>query len=77
MKVYHGDMSRTNIDLPDDLVEQAMQMYHLATKREAVAFALQRLVGDPMSREEMLAMRGSGFDLDLEELRPGWEPPEW
>jgi Arc/MetJ family transcription regulator len=70
-------MSRTNIDLPDDLVERAMQMYHLASKREAVALALQRLVGEPMSREETLAMEGSGFDLDLEDLRPGWEPPEW
>ena len=68
-------VSRTNIDLPDDLVERAMRMYHLKTKREAIALALQRLVGEPMTRDEQLAMEGSGFDLDLDELRPGWEPP--
>ena len=70
-------MSRTNIDIPDDLVERAMQMYALETKREAVILALKQLVGgDPMTREELLAMEGTGFDIDLEELRPGWEPPE-
>ena len=70
-------MSRTNIDIPDDLVQRAMQMYVLETKRDAVILALKQLVGgDPMTREEMLAMEGTGFDIDLEELRPGWEPPE-
>ena len=29
-----------------------------------------------MTKEELLAMEGTGFDLDLAELRPGWEPPE-
>ncbi len=75
--VYDGEMSRTNIDIPDELVQRAMQMYALETKRDAVILALKQLVGgDPMTREELLAMEGSGFDIDLEELRPGWEPPE-
>ena len=64
-------VSRTNIDLPDDLVERAMRMYQLKTKREAVALALQRLVGEPMTRAEMLAMEGSGWDGDLEAMRSG------
>jgi len=70
-------MSRTHIDLPDDLVERAMAIYHLKTKREAVAFALQRLVGEPITREEMLAMEGTGLDLDMETLRPRYEVPTW
>ena len=64
-----GRMSRTNIDLPDDLVERAMRMYHLKTKREAVALALERLVGAPMTREEMLALEGMGWEGDLDEMR--------
>ena len=69
-------MSRTNIDLPDDLVERAMRAYRLETKRDAVVLALQQLVGEPMTRDQMLAMEGSGFDRDLDEIRPGWKAPE-
>jgi Arc/MetJ family transcription regulator len=75
--VYDRTMSRTNIDLPDDLVARAMAMYHLKTKREAVALALRRLVAEPLSREEALAMEGTGFDLDMETLRPGEEVGDW
>lgn len=62
-------MSRTNIDIDDELVERAMRLYRLPSKREAVHLALRRLVGDPMSREEALAMEGSGWGGDLDELR--------
>lgn len=46
-----------------------MRRYDLATKREAVDFALRRLVGPVMSREEMLEMEGSGWEGDLDQLR--------
>lgn len=62
-------MGRTNIVIDDDLVDRAMQIYRLKSKREAVDLALRKLVGDPMSREEILAMRGRGWGGDLEELR--------
>jgi Arc/MetJ family transcription regulator len=62
-------MSRTNIDIPDDLLDRAMRMYHLKSKREAVALALERLVGQPMSRQEMLDMEGTGWEGDLEVIR--------
>lgn len=62
-------MSRTNIDLDDTLVEMAMQRYGLRTKKEAVDLALRRLVGGVMSKEEALAMRGSGWEGDLSEIR--------
>ncbi|MGL4175843.1 MAG: type II toxin-antitoxin system VapB family antitoxin, partial [Dermatophilaceae bacterium] len=38
-------MARTNIDIDDGLVGEVMRRYDLATKREAVDFALRRLVG--------------------------------
>lgn len=65
-------MSRTNIDIDDDLLERAMRMHALRTKREAVHLALEHLVGgEPMSIEEQLAMEGAGWDGDLDAMRTG------
>jgi Arc/MetJ family transcription regulator len=69
-------MARTNIDIDDDLIRRAMDRYRLKSKREAVDLALRRLVGDPMTREEALAMRGRGWGGDLEEIRRPDEIPE-
>ena len=62
-------MSRTNIELDDQLVAKAMTRYGLSTKRAAVELALRRLVGDAMDRDEALAMEGSGWDGDLDAMR--------
>jgi Arc/MetJ family transcription regulator len=66
--VYNWPM-RTNIEIDEDLVSRAMRLYRLRSKREAVDLALRRLVGDPMSREEMLATEGTGWSGDLAEIR--------
>jgi Arc/MetJ family transcription regulator len=42
-------MTRTNIEIDDELVARAMARYGLATKRAAVELALVRLVGPPLS----------------------------
>jgi Arc/MetJ family transcription regulator len=69
-------MSRTNIDIDDDLIERVMRRYRLPSKRAAVELALRRLAGEPMSRDEALAMEGAGWSGDLDELRApddaGW-----
>ncbi len=62
-------MSRTNIDIDDDLIERVMRRYRLPSKRAAVDLALRRLAGEPMSRDEALAMEGAGWSGDLDELR--------
>jgi Arc/MetJ family transcription regulator len=62
-------MARTNIDLDDELVAEVMRRFGLPTKREAVDFALRRLVGPVMTRDEMLAMEGTGWDGDLDAMR--------
>jgi Arc/MetJ family transcription regulator len=67
-------VSRTNIDIDDDVVQAVMAIYGLPTKRAAVDFALRQLLVEPMSRREALAMRGSGWAGDLEELRAGSGP---
>jgi Arc/MetJ family transcription regulator len=58
-------MSRTNIDIDDELVHRVMARYDLSTKREAVDYALRSLVGSPMSTEEILAMAGSIPDFEV------------
>ncbi len=68
-KVYKGVMTRTNIEIDDLLVDRAMGLYRLRSKREAVDLALRRLVGEPMSRTEALAAEGSGWAGDLAEIR--------
>jgi Arc/MetJ family transcription regulator len=49
---------RTNIELEDDHVQAIMDRYGVHTKTEAVALALRHLAGQPMTREQALAMRG-------------------
>lgn len=69
LKVYLGVMTRTNIEIDDDLVARAMRLYRLRSKREAVDLALRQLVGEPMTRTELLATEGSGWSGDLDEIR--------
>lgn len=68
-KVYDAPMTRTNIEIDDVLVNRAIRLYRLRSKREAVDLALRRLVGEPMTREETLAAEGSGWAGDLAEIR--------
>jgi Arc/MetJ family transcription regulator len=56
---------RTNIEIEDDDVRKVMERYGLRTKTEAVALALRHLAGQPMSRDEALAMRGANSLADL------------
>lgn len=49
-------------------------LYGLGTEREAVDFALRRLLVEPVTRQEALAAEGSGRDGDLDELRAGTAP---
>jgi Arc/MetJ family transcription regulator len=50
---------RTNIEIEDTYLQAVMDRYGLRTKTEAVDLALRHLAGQPMTREEALAMRGA------------------
>ena len=50
---------RTNIEIEDTYVRTIMNRYSVHTKTEAVDLALRHLAGQPMTREEALAMRGA------------------
>lgn len=49
-----------------------MELYEFRTKREAIDYALRRLVGDPVDPyEAALALEGIGWEGDLEAMRSG------
>jgi Arc/MetJ family transcription regulator len=63
---------RTNIELDERLLAAVMDRFGIHTKTEAVDLALRHLAGQPMKKEEALAMRGAGA---IDRL-PGDEEPE-
>ena len=67
-------MSRTNLDIDDVAVAEVMRRFHFRTKRDAVNFALRALATEPMPLEQARAMRGSGWDGDLDEMRASRHP---
>lgn len=64
---------RTNIEIDDALIERAMKIYRMPTKRGVVDLALRRLV-QAMDRPERLTMEGTGWDGDLSALREDARP---
>jgi Arc/MetJ family transcription regulator len=76
LQVYDRGVTRTNIEIDDELIGRVMQIYRLPSKREAVDLALRKLAGEPMSRQEMLEMEGAGWGGDLNEIRSREEIPE-
>ena len=62
-------MSRTNIDINDELLAEVMERFGFETKREAVNFALRALYIEPLSRAEIRNLRGIGWEGDLDEMR--------
>jgi Arc/MetJ family transcription regulator len=64
-------MSRTNIDIDDELIADVMQENDIRTKREAVDFALRRVRRrKALTPEQIIALRGTNFwDGDLEAVK--------
>ncbi len=62
-------MSRTNIDIDEEACAEVMRRYQFTTKKEAVNFALRLLAAEPLSLKEARALRGSGWEGDLDEMR--------
>jgi Arc/MetJ family transcription regulator len=50
---------RTAIEIEETYVQAIMNRYGVRTRTEAVDLALRYLAGQPMTREEALAMRGA------------------
>jgi Arc/MetJ family transcription regulator len=50
---------RTNIEIEDEHLRAVMDRFGVHTKTEAVDLALRHLAGQPMTRQQALAMRGA------------------
>jgi Arc/MetJ family transcription regulator len=68
-------VSRTNIEIDDELIESVMARYGFRTKRETVDYALRRLAPKPLTKEAFLALEGVGWGGDLDEIRAGDDIP--
>lgn len=62
---------RTNIDIDDSLMESAMAVTGLPTKKATVEEALRRMVQIQHRLDAMERMRGTGWDGDLDAMREG------
>ena len=60
---------RTNIELDDTLIAEAMAITGLPTKKATVEEALRRLIGNDRKKNAIEAMRGMGWEGDLDSLR--------
>lgn len=69
--VYNRCIARTNIDLDEKACRSVMERYHLATKREAVNFALRIIAAEPLDLDAARSLRGSGWEGNLDEMRVG------
>lgn len=65
---------RTNIEIDDDLLREAMAASGLSTKRATVEEALRQLVDTHRQREALRSLAGIGWEGDLDEMRLD-EPP--
>ena len=60
---------RTNIELDDQLVRQALQISDLKTKKDVVHEALKHYVAS-LKRKKLLTLRGKGtWEGDLDQMR--------
>jgi Arc/MetJ family transcription regulator len=62
---------RTNIDIDDELIAEAMTVTGLTTKKATVEEALRRLVRHHHRRVAMEKLMGSGWEGDLNAMREG------
>lgn len=68
---------RTNIDINDQLLQKAMAISHLKTKKAIVELALQQYI-DRQARQNLVSLFGKvEWDGDLERMRTDTAPNEW
>jgi Arc/MetJ family transcription regulator len=68
---------RTNIEIDDQLMTEVMKITGAKTKREAVDAALKRTLRAARQLEALEALRGIGWEGDLDEMRTDRPLPQW
>lgn len=62
---------RTNIEIDDDLIKEAMAATGLSTKKATVEEALRRIVANHRRKQAIADMAGLGWEGDLDAMREG------
>ncbi len=62
-------MSRTTVDIDDELIERVMRIFGLETKRAAVDLALRELAERKSPHKLAIELERSGWEGDLGEMR--------
>lgn len=65
---------RTNIEIDDELLSQAMRATGLSTKRATVEEGLRLLVRLRRQAKALASLKGLGWDGDLDDMRRGRFP---
>jgi Arc/MetJ family transcription regulator len=65
---------RTNIDIDDALLEEAMKVTGQKTKKATVEEALRLIVKRAGQRQALEELRGMGWEGDLDQMRKDWTP---
>ena len=65
---------RTNIEINDGLLREAMDVLGAKTKRAAVEEALRRVLGEERREQAIQDMKGLGWEGDLDAMREGRDP---
>jgi len=63
---------RTNIDIDDDLLAEAMKATGKTTKKATIEEALSRVVETRRRKQALENLRGIGWEGNLDALRDGW-----
>jgi Arc/MetJ family transcription regulator len=65
---------RTNIELDDDLIAEAMELGGFKTKKAVIEAALQHFVRHLSRKKAWEELRGLGWEGDLDEMRRDIDP---
>jgi Arc/MetJ family transcription regulator len=63
---------RTNIEIDDELLKEAMAATGMATKRATVEEALRRVVRLHRQKKALEDLKGIGWEGDLDAMRKDW-----
>ncbi|GAB3560328.1 type II toxin-antitoxin system VapB family antitoxin [Spirosoma fluminis] len=68
---------RTNIDINDQLLQKALKISHLKTKKAVVELTLKQYI-NRQARHNLVSLFGKvDWDGDLEQIRTDSIPNEW
>jgi len=63
---------RTNIDIDDALMAEAMKVTGMTSKKATVEEALKRLIRGHKNLQALYEVTGTGWEGNLDEMRRGW-----